>query len=250
MCEPSETVTRRLAAAGCVAAAEEAAELLAAAPDPATLETWLTQREDGVPLPWIVGATTFAGRRLAIGPGVYVPRAQTEELAARAAAAAPAGRSGPRPVHRLRRRRRPPHGGGPPAPVWSASTSIRSPRRGPAATASPRVVADLAAPVRGRFDVVTAVPPYVPTDAVRLLPPDVVRHEPRRALDGGDDGLDHRPARRRPRRRGCCAPAAGWSIELGGDQDAALRPDLAPAFDVVEPWHDDDGDLRGLAARR
>ena len=39
-------------------------------------------------------------------------------------------------------------------------------------------------------------------------------------------------------------------IELGGDQDAALRPDLEPAFDVIEPWHDDDGDLRGLAARR
>ena len=114
---------------------------------------------------------------------------------------------------------------------------------------SPRSVADLAAPVHGRFDVVTAVPPYVPTDAVRLLPPDVVRHEPRRALDGGADGLVI--ARRVVDAAAGLLRTGGWLvIELGGDQDAALRPDLEPAFDVVEPWHDDDGDLRGLAARR
>ena len=72
-----EAITDRLVAAGCVAAREEAAELLAAAPDPATLEQWVGARERGTPLAWIVGATTFAGRRLAIGAGVYVPRVQT-----------------------------------------------------------------------------------------------------------------------------------------------------------------------------
>jgi hypothetical protein len=43
----------------------------------------------------------------------------------------------------------------------------------------------------------------------------------------------------------------GWlALELGGEQDAALGPDLVDSFDVVEPWHDEEGDLRGLTARR
>ena len=39
-------------------------------------------------------------------------------------------------------------------------------------------------------DVMTAVVPYVPTDALRLLPRDVQAFEPRLALDGGADGTD------------------------------------------------------------
>ena len=39
-------------------------------------------------------------------------------------------------------------------------------------------------------DVMTAVVPYVPTDALRLLPRDVQAFEPRLALDGGTDGTD------------------------------------------------------------
>ena len=49
---------------------------------------------------------------------------------------------------------------------------------------------DLGTPLRAAsFDVVTAVAPYVPTGSLRLLPADVQRHEPTRALDGGVDGL-------------------------------------------------------------
>src|SRR5690606_29195034 len=53
------------------------------------------------------------------------------------------------------------------------------------------VAGDLDGPLRPEpaFDVVTAVPPYVPTGALRLLPADVRRYEPRRAPDGGADGL-------------------------------------------------------------
>ncbi len=42
----------------------------------------------------------------------------------------------------------------------------------------------------GLFDVIVSNPPYIPSDAVDTLAPEVAVHEPRRALDGGPDGLD------------------------------------------------------------
>jgi release factor glutamine methyltransferase len=50
---------------------------------------------------------------------------------------------------------------------------------------------DLYAPVGAacRFDLVTANPPYVPSGDIASLQPDVRDHEPRVALEGGDDGL-------------------------------------------------------------
>jgi release factor glutamine methyltransferase len=43
--------------------------------------------------------------------------------------------------------------------------------------------------LRGRIDVLLANVPYVPTGAIALMPPEARTHEPRVALDGGDDGL-------------------------------------------------------------
>src|SRR5207245_1130322 len=83
------SVVERLVAAGCVAASEEAAELLAAAPDQPTLGAWIRRRERGEPLAWITGTMRFCGRPLHLAPGVYVPRIQSEELAGRAAALLP-----------------------------------------------------------------------------------------------------------------------------------------------------------------
>jgi release factor glutamine methyltransferase len=44
--------------------------------------------------------------------------------------------------------------------------------------------------LRGRIDVLVCNAPYVPTDAIALMPPEARVHEPAAALDGGDDGLD------------------------------------------------------------
>ena len=49
-------------------------------------------------------------------------------------------------------------------------------------------VGDWVAPFRGRFDVVLANPPYVREADRATLPPDIVDHEPARALFAGDDG--------------------------------------------------------------
>ena len=92
----AQAVVDRLRAAGCVSTAEEAAALVAAAPDEGTREAWVRRREAGEPLAWLTGATTFCGRPIRVDPGVYVPRPHSEELARRAAAllaASPARRA-------------------------------------------------------------------------------------------------------------------------------------------------------------
>jgi release factor glutamine methyltransferase len=39
------------------------------------------------------------------------------------------------------------------------------------------------------FDIILSNPPYVPTGLIHKLPPEIYKHEPSRALDGGKDGL-------------------------------------------------------------
>jgi release factor glutamine methyltransferase len=46
-----------------------------------------------------------------------------------------------------------------------------------------------AAPIRGKFDLVLANPPYIRSEDIAGLMPEIARHEPRSALDGGTDGL-------------------------------------------------------------
>lgn len=100
------------------------------------------------------------------------------------------------------------------------------------------------------FDVVTVVAPYVPTGELHLLPPDVLRCEPRQAIDGGPGGL--RFMRRLIEAARRLLRSGGWLLlEIGGDQDEALAPMLAEAeWESVRTWADDDGDLRGLEVRR
>lgn len=49
---------------------------------------------------------------------------------------------------------------------------------------------DWATALSGRFDLVLSNPPYIESAAIPRLMPEVVAHEPARALDGGTDGLE------------------------------------------------------------
>lgn len=246
----------RLRAAGCVAADDEAALFIDAAPDAEALTAMIDERTTGVPPAWIVGETTFCDRRLRVPHGVYVPRPQTEELARRAAIqlAESAQRDArlPRAVDLCT-------GAGAIAHHLACevpAASVIAVDIDPLAAACARsngvaaVVGNLADGLAAdAFDLVTAVAPYVPAHELHLLANDSRRHEPRRALDGGIDGLElvHRVIDGASR----VLRSGGWlMMELGGDQAALLVPHLeTTGFAEIESWTDDDGDLRGLMAR-
>jgi release factor glutamine methyltransferase len=79
-------VVTRLRAAGCVFAEEEADLLVAAAKTPAELVAMVDRRAAGLPLEHVLGWAEFCGLRIAVDPGVFVPRRRTEYLVHRAAA--------------------------------------------------------------------------------------------------------------------------------------------------------------------
>ncbi len=247
------SVVERLSRAGCIAAAEEADELLrAAAGDPDLLERLVHRRTRGEPLAWLTGTTTFCGIELTVAPGVYVPRPQTEALARRAAALLPPGGIG---VDLCT-------GAGAIAAVLAAadrSARVLATELDPAAAACARengvevLAGDLDEPLpaelEGQVDVLTAVVPYVPEDELHLLPRDVRDHEPRGALDGGPGGMRllTEVARRAPR---WLRPGGAMLLELGGDQACALDP-LLPGLGFGDPevLKDAEGDPRGICVR-
>jgi hypothetical protein len=70
-----------LRAAGCVFAEDEARLLVEEGGD---LEALVARRASGEPLEWVLGWAEFADRRIAVRPGVFVPRRRSELLAAQA----------------------------------------------------------------------------------------------------------------------------------------------------------------------
>jgi release factor glutamine methyltransferase len=111
---------------------------------------------------------------------------------------------------------------------------------------------DLFAPLpeglAGGVDVVVAVVPYVPTRALQLLPRDTLDFESPLSYDGGPDGTD---VLRRVviESRRFLRGGGTLLLELGGEQEVALRADLADVgYAGVDVWADEDGDVRGIEA--
>src|SRR6266571_8602539 len=89
-------IVRRLRAAGCVFAEDEAQILVDSADSPAALLAMVERRVAGQPLEHVVGWADFCGLRIAVDPGVFVPRRRTELLVRQATLLA--GRTQSRPV--------------------------------------------------------------------------------------------------------------------------------------------------------
>ncbi len=79
-----------------------------------------------------------------------------------------------------------------------------------------------------RFDVICSNPPYVPSDIVPTLEPEIADFEPRKALDGGRDGLQ--VIRRIAQKAGGFLADTGWLIvEIGDQQEDQVKEILAAA---------------------
>jgi release factor glutamine methyltransferase len=112
------------------------------------------------------------------------------------------------------------------------------------------VVGDWGQALGGPFDVVVANPPYIPSPAIPLLPREVRDYDPRRALDGGSDGLDAYRALA-PDMARLAAPGALFACEIGQGQERPVAAILACAgLALVEVAPDLAGIPRVLLARR
>lgn len=81
---------------------------------------------------------------------------------------------------------------------------------------------DLFERVEGKYDIIVSNPPYIRQAEIRTLMPEVRDHEPRRALDGGEDGLDfyRRIAEEGP---GYLNGGGRLYLEIGCDQGDAVQ---------------------------
>jgi release factor glutamine methyltransferase len=171
--------------------------LLAAARTPEHLAAMVDRRAAGVPVEHLLGWAEFCGLRVAVEPGVFVPRRRTELLVRLAA-----GLAGPGSVVVDLCCGSGAVGGAVAATVRGVDlhsvdidpAAVRCARRNTAAFGGRVYEGDLFQPLpatlQGRVDLLLANAPYVPTDEIRLMPSEARRHEPMTALDGGADGLD------------------------------------------------------------
>jgi release factor glutamine methyltransferase len=189
-------IVATLRAAGCVFAEEEAGLLAGQAAGPDELARMLAERAAGQPLEQVLGWARFCGARIAVRPGVFVPRRRTEFLARQAISLTRPGGvvldlcCGTAAV-------------GVAVALTRQGTRLHAVDIDPAAVACARenlaglgavhqgdLYAALPPSLRGGLDVIVCNAPYVPSGEIALMPPEARDHEPRRALDGGHDGLD------------------------------------------------------------
>lgn len=204
--------SRRLDAAGVASPEHDAAELLAHVlgtsrsrlplvedvPDDRRQEydALVARRADRVPLQHLTGVAWFRNVELAVGPGVFVPRPETELLAgwaiehavdgsvvvdlctgSGAIAKAIADEAPGARVHAVELDE--------PAYGWAernlAGTGVDL-RHGDFATAFDDLL--------GTVDIITCNPPYIPLEAWESVAPEARDHDPHLALFSGADGLD------------------------------------------------------------
>jgi release factor glutamine methyltransferase len=221
-----DDIVDRLRAAGCVFAEDEARLLLTEAGTTAELDAMVERRTAGEPLEHVLGWAEFRGLRIAVTGGVFVPRRRTELLVEEAVLLARPGvvvvdlccgsgalgvavatAVGDVELHAADV-----------DPVAVACARGNVARVGGRAYAGD-LFAALPTELRGRIDLLLANVPYVPSDAIALMPPEARLHEARIALDGGPDGLDvaRRVIAEAPR---WLAPGGSLLFEASEDQTA------------------------------
>jgi release factor glutamine methyltransferase len=219
----------------------------------------IERRAAGEPLQYVTGEVPFRHVVLKVRSGVFIPRPETEVLVDAVLAALPPAEaeetaapvvvdlctgSGAVAISIAHER--------PDARVYAtdavASTvevacenAERCGVAGRVTVLEGDLFAPLPAELRGTVDVVAANPPYIPTADLAQLPSEVAAHEPRVALDGGDDGLDVI--------RRIVDEARGWLVPGGAlviECDTSRAKDAAR---LMSAWYEGSRVLTDLTGR-
>lgn len=176
----------------------EARWISEAAPDDSSALAMARRRAEGEPLQYVLGSAQFRHLDLEVGPGVFIPRPETELVVERAIELLPQGGTlvdlgtGSGAIALSVAHERPDATvlateADPGAFPWAVRNRDRL-------GLSVEVIEGdlfegLPGSLKGAIDVVVSNPPYVSTDRRDILPIDVRNHEPERALYGGGDGM-------------------------------------------------------------
>lgn len=169
------------------------------------LDALAKRRISGEPMQYILGYVEFYGLTIHVGPGVLIPRPETELLVEQVikdrTQKSEVKEQGKMDILDLCT------GSGcialalannfPHAQVYGVDRSdaaLKYATKNAAANSINNVrflPGDLYSPVKGmRFDLIVSNPPYIPKDDIHTLQKEITDHEPMLALDGGVDGLD------------------------------------------------------------
>ena len=230
-----------------------------------TLSVWVTRRSQGLPLAYILGKKEFWSLEFRVTPAVLIPRPETELLVEISI----------RKAREEKAKRIAEVGCGSGAVIVSlARELVQTEFYGTDACREALGIArlnarshgvedrisfhhgDLLGPLEGRslegkLDQVVSNPPYVPRDEISRLSPDIRLYEPRRALDGGRDGL-FIYGRLIPQTKRFLKPGGWLFLEVGDGQGEAVSMLLAKTkgFEPAVLAFDGQGRERVLFARR
>jgi len=214
------------------------------------------------PVARILGVKEFWSLRLRVNPSTLVPRPETETLVEAALAAIDAAGLRGKPLRiadlgtgcgaiLLALLRELPQALGVGTDVSAAALSVARDNAGRLGATRARFVAcDLAAALRGPFDLIASNPPYIASADIAALAPEVRDFDPRRALDGGRDGLNfyRTIAMAAP---ALLAPGGMLIVELGASQAQPVAALFAAAgLAPLPPRPDLNGTPRALPARK
>jgi release factor glutamine methyltransferase len=224
-------------------------------------DEWLDRRGNLEPIQYITGSEIFLNRRFSVGPGVLIPRRETEGVVRAAVAYLKEGPflelgvgSGCIAISILLEQQACHEG-------YAVDLSSEALRYARANSAEHEVTSrlhllegDLFSPLgpelEGRFEIVVSNPPYLDLKNDRQIEPSVRKFEPMLALDGGLGGLDYY---KRILKEAVLwlKPGGHLILEMGMSQINALATlvQVHPDWEWIETLRDDQGIERILILR-